>query len=155
MRLCEGKQHYRGFTLIELMIVIVIVAILAAVAIPSYQNYVIKSNRSAGKGILMDVVNRQQQFFINTKNYAASLTDLGYSADPFFIDNQAERYGATRPDAIYRIQLDVAADPGDPDFTVRAEPVGIQLKDARCNELSLNSLGQKTATGTGGVDECW
>ena len=57
----------KGFTLIELMIVIVIVAVLLAVALPAYQDSVIKSNRSAGRGILLDVASRQEQYFINNK----------------------------------------------------------------------------------------
>ena len=51
----------QGFTLIELMIVVAIVAILAAVAIPSYQQYVVKSNRSAAQSHLLSVDNKQEQ----------------------------------------------------------------------------------------------
>ena len=67
----------KGFTLIELMIVVAIVGILAAVAYPSYQDHVRKGNRAAAQAFMMEVAQRQQNYLLNNRSYAASVTDLG------------------------------------------------------------------------------
>jgi len=71
----------RGFTLIEVMIVVAIVAILAAIALPSYQQQVIKSNRAAAKGQMLDIANREQQYLFANRSYAAKadLATGGYA----------------------------------------------------------------------------
>lgn len=74
-----GKQ--KGFTLIELMITTAIVAILAAVAYPSYTRYVIRANRTAAKAQMLDIANREQQFLLSNRAYGTlqALRDAGYS----------------------------------------------------------------------------
>jgi type IV pilus assembly protein PilE len=67
--MCTKRQ--KGFTLIELMIVVAIVAILAAIAYPSYLQQVIKSNRAAAKAQMFDIANRQQQYLIANRAYAS------------------------------------------------------------------------------------
>lgn len=70
-----------GFTLIELMITVVIVAILAAVAYPSYQRYVIRSNRSEAQQFMLDVANREEEYFLNNRLYV-DLSTLGLATLP-------------------------------------------------------------------------
>lgn len=70
----------KGFSLIELMIVVVIVGILAAVAIPSYQNYVVKGNRAAAQAFMMDVASREKQYLLDARSYTNNLTTLGVTA---------------------------------------------------------------------------
>lgn len=67
----------RGFTLIELMITVAIIGILAAIAYPSYTQYVIRANRSAAQAQMLDIANRQQQFLLANRAYVAmdNLTD--------------------------------------------------------------------------------
>lgn len=74
------KASQRGFTLIELMITAAIIAILAAVAYPSYTRYVTKSNRTTAQAQMLDLANRQQQYLMANRTYAtkAQLTTSGY-----------------------------------------------------------------------------
>jgi type IV pilus assembly protein PilE len=70
----------KGFNLIELMIVLVIIGILAGVAIPAYQDNVMRSSRGDGMTILLDIMRAQENFFANEFTYTTDLTDLNYNA---------------------------------------------------------------------------
>jgi prepilin-type N-terminal cleavage/methylation domain-containing protein len=61
-----------GFTLIELMITVAVVAILATVAVPSYTQYVVRANRSAVQRFMLDVANREEQFMLDARQYRAA-----------------------------------------------------------------------------------
>lgn len=69
----------KGFTLVELMIVLVIAAILAAIAYPSYQDFVIRSNRADGYSLINEVMQAQERFFTEQITYTADLQDIGYA----------------------------------------------------------------------------
>lgn len=75
----------RGFTLIELMIVIAIIGILVTVVMPSYRNYVLESQRSDTQGKLLQMLELQERFYLNNFTYTTSLTTLGYPTDPLII----------------------------------------------------------------------
>jgi type IV pilus assembly protein PilE len=140
----------RGFTLIEVMIVVVVVAILAAIAFPSYREYVLRTNRAVGKSMLTQVADRQEQFFAANKSYSNSLAQLGFPANPFFVDRRGQPVAAgDGAGVIYRISL-VA---NNFTFAVTADPVNRQLDDTRCTQFTINERGQRTATGT--ATDCW
>jgi type IV pilus assembly protein PilE len=122
----------RGFTLIELMVVVAIVALLAMVALPSYQKQVIKGNRAAAQAEMMDIANRQQQFFLANRAYADKTT--------------LEASGYSLPAAVARnYSYDIDVGTGTvPTFTVEFEAIGSQESDG---DLSLNSAGVKTPPG--------
>jgi type IV pilus assembly protein PilE len=121
-----------GFTLIELMITVAIVAILAAVAYPGYTQYVIRSKRSAAQAQMMDIANRQQQFLLANRNYAdkTALTASGYALP----SDVSVNYG-------YDIVLSTTGAPG---FTLTLTPQGGQASDG---PLTLDSAGVKTPAG--------
>lgn len=130
-----------GFTLIELMIVIAVIAILVAVAMPNYQGYMVRSNRAVGKAELMEVAARQEHYFLNNKQYADDLTDLGYPANPYFIDREGTAMGAAGNSTIYQISL-VRPDPLS--FSLTLTRQGFQLKDTDCGDFGLDEVGSRT-----------
>jgi type IV pilus assembly protein PilE len=152
------KFGTRGFTLIELLITMMIVGILASIAVPAYTDYITKSRRARATQLLAELANRQEQFMLDNKTYARTLTDLGYTTGYLGIDDNGEK----QPSASANIQHVAALTPGTAtasgvtlDWLLEAKPSGLQLKrDKRCATLSLDSLGEKDATGTD-PDSCW
>lgn len=123
------KLKERGFTLIELMIAVAIVAILAAVAYPSYTQHIRKGNRSAAQAQMLDIANRQQQYLLVNKRYAtkAEIEGIGYS-----LPNEVT--------GKYTWDMEVTAAGSVPAFTVTFTAAGSQLADGN---LKLNSQGVK------------
>ncbi|MFV3332181.1 type IV pilin protein [Pseudomonas sp. NY15437] len=119
----------RGFTLIELMVVAAIVAILAAIAYPSYQQYIIRGKRSAAQAQMMDIANRQQQYLLANRSYASKtqLESGGYALPSEVSSN----YG-------YSITVGSGT---PPTFTITFTPSGAQASDGN---LTLSSDGSKT-----------
>lgn len=75
------SRRLRGFTLVELMVAVAIIGILAAIALPSYNQYVVRSNRAAAQSYLMELSQAQAQYLADTRSYAGSASDLGMT-DP-------------------------------------------------------------------------
>ena len=74
-------KRIKGFTLIELMIVVSILGILAAIAYPNYTEYVRKARRATAQSALMEIANKEQTYLLSRRTYTSSKTDLGF-ADP-------------------------------------------------------------------------
>lgn len=145
------KRNFQGgFTLIELMIVVAIVALLAAIAYPNYREYVLRSKRSDGKALLSRIAGEQERFFTARGQYTAALT----TAKPNglgFANNRSEKGCYTAA---------VALGAGNLSYTLTATPAasgscGNQTADTKCGSLSVNNLGVKGATGTDGPARCW
>jgi type IV pilus assembly protein PilE len=132
----NDRRLPRGFTLVELMIVVAIVSILVMVALPSYQSHMRRSVRAEAQAYLMEVAAKQQQFLVDTRAYAATLAAVAVPMPA----RVGAAYSAAMPD------------PGavPPTFTVTLTPSGSQADD-RCGALSIDQTGNKTAAVTG----CW
>jgi len=125
-----------GFTLIEAVVVMAVAAILAAVAIPNYSEYVMRSHRSAVQSFISDVASRQSQFFVDRRSYAATVAALNMTPP-------------AEVAARYAIAIAVVAGP-PAGFQVSATPTGSQATD-RCGQLTIDQAGNRTAVTT----RCW
>lgn len=123
-----ARRPQHGFTLIELMITVAIVALLAAVAYPSYTSHVKKSNRRAAQAQMLDIANRQQQFLLANRAYAnySQLTTSGYTLPSDLSDK-------------YTPSVTVGSSTV-PAFTITFEATGTQDSDG---DLTFNSEGVK------------
>lgn len=139
-----NKQH-RGFTLIELMITVAILGILAAIVWPSYQEYVLRGNRTEGKSLLMDAAARQERYFAQNNTYVTSATTIGNLRLPN--NNQS-------PNNFYVLTV-AAGGNGEGPYKLTASPQGSQTRDTKCNVLTLTATGAKGASGSAGATDCW
>lgn len=138
-------KRVAGFTLIEVMITVAIVAILAAIALPSYRSHIVRSNRSAAQSFLHEVASREERFLLDNRQYAVgatALTDLGMSPP-------AELNGK------YTVTIaDDDASSAVPGYVISATPQDAQASDdTSCGTLTLNHRGTKVASGGGA--KCW
>lgn len=148
-------KKQKGFTLIELMIVVVIVAILAAIAIPSYQSHIEKTRRADAKEALTRIAAAQERYFFTNNSYGSAF-DLGLVPDA--------GTALSSNDGHYTILViaNTAACGGAPCFVLQANPVvgGAQANDETCGRFELTHVGQKRAnkkgdTSVNTVEECW
>jgi type IV pilus assembly protein PilE len=144
-------KSQRGFSLIELMVVVAIVAVVMAIAFPSYDRYVVRTKRAIAQNALLQVADRQQQFFMDNKRFAASLANLGFAANPWVVDDDGASTVAGDADAVYSVTLTNVT---QTTWTATAAPLNGQLsRDADCGSLSITQAGAKASAGGG--SNCW
>lgn len=132
-----------GFTLIELMITVAVVAILAAIALPSYSQYVVRTKRSATQSFMMNLANKEEQYLLDARQYTTSLTNLGFPTVPSELAS----------DYTFLVALGTGS---PPTFTITASPINNQqVKDTACGILTLDQNSTKGIGGTGTVGGCW
>lgn len=145
-----GSAHHHGFTLMEVIVTMVVIAILAAVAIPNYTAYVQRGYRSEAKSMLLAAAQWQQRFRTETNNYAASLP-TGMTAVP--------ATGAAR----YTLAATITSPPAPASgFLLTAAPAGAQVGD-ECGTFRLDNLGARSVEisaviytgGSAEVTRCW
>lgn len=116
------------------MIVVTIIAIIASIALPSYQNHMRKARRSAVQGLMLDTTNREQQYLLDKRQYTASFSDMSVTRDDFTC-------AATCTNNWYTVAIAVNNAATPPTFTITATAKASQLPDG---DLTLNSTGAKT-----------
>jgi len=125
LRGCPG-----GFTLIEIVVVVAIIGILSTIAYPSYLAYRVKANRAAAQSFLIQLASRQQQYFLDARSYASTLSSLGYGAVP---GNVASYYRVEEP-------INVANTATPPTFLLTASPLATTMQ-ASDGVLTISSSG--------------
>jgi type IV pilus assembly protein PilE len=129
-----------GFSLIELMIVVAIVAILAGIAYPSYFDSVIQSRRADAKTTLLDLAQQIERFYSENHTYANVAASIGGTPQD-------------SPDGWYAISIVSTATT----YTLTATPQNSQTNDTYCQTYTYNNLGQEGVTGgaTWTAEQCW
>ncbi len=119
------------------MTVMVIVAILTSIAIPSYRNYMIRTNRSEAKTALVQYSAQFERCFTNVNSYT---------------DGCAMAFPLDLPSGTYRINT---SERETETFTLTATPLGPQAEDEQCGTLTLKSTGERGSGGSLKTPQCW
>ena len=134
------NKKTRGFTLIELMIVLAILSIIVAVGYPSYMEHVKKSRRAEGMGHLLELADRMERAY----------SDQGFYPPAGTVSNV---YVATTDGGFYTLSIVSANNVA---YTVSAAPTSLgRQNDDKCKTFTLTSLGQKSISGSVPNSQCW
>ena len=131
------KRGAGGFSLIELLIVVVILAILVAFGYPNYREYVIKSKRTEAKAAVLKAATNQERFFLQNNSFSSDLTDLGFASSPYTTDSGA-----------YEITVASTATT----FTITATYQPTDQETARCKTYTIDENNTK---GSAPNTDCW
>lgn len=134
-------KQLRGFTLIELMVVVAVVAILATIALPSYQDSVRKSRRGQAKTDMLEITQALERHYSINRDYSTFAVPADWDQSPREGDAQ---YVVTGFDAMTPTA-----------YELTATPQGGQANDLRCGTLRIDSRGRKFVSGTDSVADCW
>ncbi|RYH67235.1 MAG: prepilin-type N-terminal cleavage/methylation domain-containing protein [Alcaligenaceae bacterium] len=164
------RQPDRGFTLIEVMIVVAIIAILSAIALPSYQEYVRRSKRADAQAVLMEAAQFMQRYYSANDRYTATAgtlateaeqtTGTGTAAQSILAGGnltQAPKPGGSGTSVPANYTIAVLAADNPPSYTLQATRTGSMATD-KCGTFTLTHLGEKgiknQASGLA-VADCW
>lgn len=154
------KKTLSGFTLIEVMITIVVVAILMSIALPSYRSTVLKAKRSAAKTVLFTIASKQETFRLDNKTYADTFVKLGYDAtldattDKLYVDDQ-NNVSTTSADSVYEVVINSGT---ANTFLLTATTTSntSQDDDTNCKTFSINQLNVKISKdSSNAAHDCW
>lgn len=145
---CSMKS---GFSVVEIMVALAIIAILISIAFPGYRHFVLRSHRMEALRTLLEIQSAQERYFVQHNRYAASLAAAppdGLGIPPL------------TPDGYYTLELDADVSDGAGHFLARAlaEAGSRQTDDLACIFFSLNELGDRHAQDSAGADrtvDCW
>ncbi len=141
-----SKLKSSGFTLIEVLIVVVIISILAAIGYPSYRDQMEKSRRADAKIALGRAAQLQERWFTQNGSYTNTIANIG---------------GATSDEGHYQIAVTIPAGANCNSggsfycYDLTAVPQGVQASDTKCGTFGLNQAGAQSVTGTGAATDCW
>lgn len=141
------RSRAQGFTLIEILVVLVIIGILAAIAIPSYQRYVMRAARHQAEATMLNLAQMEERFYTNNYAYYAVNTPPP-TPDPNGWSNFS---GDSISGRKYTIVVTVTAAPDT--YSIQATP-GNGFVDSECGNLTLTNLGVKSSQ-SGSAATCW
>lgn len=150
------RNSQKGFTLIELMIVVAVVAVLAAIAYPAYQEYALRARRAEGQSLLSEAAARQERWRAQNGKYMVEgdKTNIAKLKLPYGANSE---FGATSEHGYYALEIAADASGADGGYTLTAKRIGAQGADKKCGDFTLTASGKRDlAAGTPGTPEqCW
>lgn len=132
------RRYMRGITLMELMIVVVIIGILAALSYPNYREFVARAKRTEARAALLKIATNQEKHYLQNNTFTSDLMELGFSADPFTTDSGTYSVRITSADAS--------------NFTAEADYIPVDGEAGKCNLFTIDGRGQKTSDPD---TDCW
>ena len=133
------RKRMQGVTLIELMIVVVVISILAAVAYPNYQEFTARAKRNEARAALLRLATNQERFYLNNNTFTSDLTDLGFGTTP----------KANTETGYYEIEVTAAT---ASNFTATATYLHGGGEASKCLTFTINGRGAKSS---GPDTDCW
>ncbi len=134
----QMRRTMRGVTLMELMIVVVIIGILAAVSYPNYREFVARAKRTEARAALLKIATNQEKYYLQNNIFTTDLTALGFNASPYTTDS-----------GTYSVRI-VSADASN--FTAEADYLPVDGEAAKCNLFRIDARGQKSSEPD---TDCW
>jgi type IV pilus assembly protein PilE len=147
------RRQNKGFTLVELMAVVLIAAVLLSIAVPLYMQQVRKGRRTDAKTAVMDLAGREERMFSTTNAYSSDPTQLGYAAV-----GSGAVFPQTVGNGYYNITVTVPAAAPTTFIITSTAITADQLKDTSCFSFSVTQTGQQSSATSGGVvttTTCW
>jgi type IV pilus assembly protein PilE len=136
----------KGFTLTEIIIVLVIIAILVAIAMPIYHQRMLKAQRSDGKLALMTLATAMEKYY--GTHHTFKTATIGKDDPKTDVLSSAKS-----PEGYYQLRI-ITQDKDS--FVIEAHPLGKLVKeDVKCGSFRLNHMGNRSITGHGTLQECW
>ena len=134
----QMRRYMRGVTLMELMIVVVIVGILAAISYPNYREFVTRAKRTEARAALLKIATNQEKHYLQNNIFTKDLTVLGFNVDPYITDSGTFSVSITSADAS--------------NFTAEADYIPVDAEADKCNLFKIDARGQKTSDP---YTDCW
>jgi type IV pilus assembly protein PilE len=138
----------RGVTLIELMTVVVVMAIIASIAVPTYRKYLIRAQRSEGKIALLQLQTAQEKFYLQNNTYTDKVTTSSTAEVPGL------GLPGTSETGKYKVEV-TNLGAGGQTYTATATPLVGQADDKDCAKLTINERGVRGISGTKSPEFCW
>jgi type IV pilus assembly protein PilE len=149
----ERDQRMAGFTLVELVVTMVIAAILAAISIPAYSNYVRKARRVEARSAVLDIASLEERWFSTNNSYTNLPTNLGYTGAAGTAFAVGSGYYNVLVATTTATSSTILAT-----YTITATATGDQVKDTQCQQFVVSSQGTQTAQNAASAvttSTCW